>query len=58
MKMKNYTVRYETYAGEFEMDILADGYSSASDACYYEHCDEPGYKEMDIKKFQFIKGAN
>lgn len=46
MEMKNYTVRYETYAGEFEMDILADGYSSASDACYYEHCDEPGYKEI------------
>ena len=28
------------------MDILADGYSSASNACYYEHCDEPGYKEI------------
>lgn len=46
MEMKNYTVRYETEEGEFEMNVLADGYASASDACYYEHGDEPGYNEI------------
>ena len=46
MEMKNYNVRYETYEGEFEMEVLANDYVSASDACYYEHCDEPGYKEL------------
>ncbi len=46
--MRDYIVRYETAEGEFEMRIKADGYSSASDACFYEHGDEKGYKEIIV----------
>lgn len=46
--MRDYVVRYETNEGAFEFEIEADGYASASDACFYEHGDEEGYEEIAV----------
>lgn len=46
--MREYIVSYETEEGFFDFEIEADGYASASDACYYEHGDEEGYKEIAV----------
>lgn len=46
--MREYVVSYETEEGLFDFEIEADGYASASDACYYEHGDEEGYKEIAV----------
>ena len=48
MKFRKYIVEYETEEGYGTMEIDADGPASASDACYYEHSDEPGYKEIHV----------
>ena len=48
MKIRKYLVEYETECGYSSMEIEADSPSSASDACYYEHCDEPSFREIRV----------
>ena len=54
MVMRDYKVRYETYEGIFEFKIRALGPSEASDACFYEHGDEPGYNEIAVIRMIII----
>lgn len=46
--MRDYVVRYGTKKGIFEFEIEADEPAGASDACYYEHGGDPGYKELAV----------
>lgn len=48
MKFRKYCVQYSTKTGSHEMMIDADSPASASDACYYEHCDEEEYTEIRV----------
>lgn len=48
MDFKEYLVEYETEEGAGEMVVDASGPASASDVCFYEHSDEPGYKEIRV----------
>lgn len=52
MKFRKYLVEYETEKEIGEMVIEADGPAGASDACFYEHADEPGYKEIRVIEVQ------
>ena len=48
MDFKEYLVEYETDEGAGEMVVEAGDPSSASDVCFYEHSDEPGYREIRV----------